>query len=81
MSFHGCDLSTIGQVLGRSQNNSQSVLIAVESITLLTDVESCIVNFHGLLKLLIFLVLLNHLLHMTLILLVFSLMNLDSIKI
>jgi len=54
----------------------ESILIAIEPITLLTDVESCMANIPGLLELLICLVLLDHLLYMTLILLVFPLMYL-----
>ena len=51
----------------------KSVLIAINPITLLVDVESCMVKLLGLLELLICLVLLDHPLHMNLILLVFSL--------
>jgi len=51
----------------------QSVLIAIEPITLFTDVGSCMTP--DLLELLICLVLLNHLLHMTLILLILPLTN------
>ena len=53
----------------------ESVLIAIESITLLINVGSCMAKLLGLLALLICLILLDHLLHMTLILLVFSLTN------
>ena len=54
----------------------ESVLIAIEPITLLTNVGSCMANIPGLLELVIYLTLLDHLMHMTLILLIFLLMNL-----
>jgi len=54
----------------------KSALIAIELITLLTDMESCMAKRPGLLELLICLVLLDHLLHMTLISLVLSITNL-----
>ena len=54
----------------------ESILIAIEPITLLTDIESCMTNLHGLLELFNYLVLLDHLLYMTLILFVFPLTNL-----
>jgi len=54
----------------------ESVLIAIEPITPLTNIESCMANLLGLLKLIICFVLLDHLLHMTLVLLVFLLTNL-----
>ena len=66
MSFRGRDLSIRGL---------KSVLI-VEPITFLIDIRNCKANLHGFLKLLISLVLLDHILYMILILLVFSLMNL-----
>ena len=40
----------------------KSVLIAIEPITLLTDVGGCMANLHGLLELLICVVMLDHLL-------------------
>ena len=54
----------------------ESVLIAIEPVILLTNVGSCMANLPSLLELPICLVVLNHLLHMTLILLILTLMNL-----
>jgi len=53
----------------------KNILIVNELIKLLINVESCMVNLSDFLELLIYLVLLDHLLHMTLILFVLSLTN------
>jgi len=76
--FRGRGSSTRSRVFSRGQDNFQSVLVAIEPITILTDVGSCMANLSSLLELLICLVLLDHILHITLILLVFSLMTLSK---
>ena len=75
MSFRDRGLSTRGRVLIVVRIILESILIAIEPITLLTNVGSCMANLPGLFELFICLVLLDYVLHMTLILLVLLLMN------
>ena len=53
----------------------KNVLIVIKLITLLTDIGSCMIDLHGLLMLLIYVILLDHILHITQILLIFLLTN------
>ena len=73
MSFRGRDYLLEAEFLVIVRIILESVLIIIESITLLTDVGSCMANLSSLLKLLICSILLDHLLHTTLILLVLTL--------
>ena len=59
----------------------ESLLIAIEPIALLINVGCCMANIPDLFKLLIYLVLLDHLLHMTLTLLGTSTDEFMTIKI
>ena len=67
MSFRGRGLSIEAELLVVVRIILESVLIAIEPIALLIDVGSCMANLPDILELLICQVLLDHLVHITLI--------------